>query len=47
MLYLNTTDLKNLLIRGAVRDEDRTYPNPVYGYGVLEVYQALSRLRGN
>lgn len=47
MLYLNTTDLKNLLIRGAVRDEDRTYPNSVYGYGMLEVYQALSRLRGN
>lgn len=47
MLYLNTTDLKNLLIRGAVRDEDRIYPNSVYGYGMLEVYQALSRLRGN
>ena len=47
MLYLNTTDLKNLLIRGAVRDENRIYPNSVYGYGMLEIYQALSRLRGN
>lgn len=47
MMYLNTTDLKNLLIRGAGRDEDRNYPSPVYGYGTLNVYDALLRLRGN
>lgn len=46
MLYLNTTELKSLLIRGAGRDEDRTYPSPVYGYGTLNVYDALLRLRG-
>ena len=45
MRYLNTTELKNLLIRGAGRDEDRVYPSPVYGYGTLNVYDALLRLR--
>ena len=33
MRYLNTTELKNLLIRGAGRDAERSYPNQVYGYG--------------
>lgn len=47
MMYLNTTDLKNLLIRGAGREEDRGYPSPVYGYGSLNVYDALLRLRGS
>ena len=46
-MYLNTVDLKNLLIRGAGRDADRNYPNPVYGYGTLNVYDALLRLRGS
>ena len=45
MRYLNTTELKNLLIRGAGRDEDRVYPSPMYGYGTLNVYDALLRLR--
>ena len=45
MRYLNTTELKNLLIRGAGRDEERAYPSPVYGYGTLNVYDALLRLR--
>lgn len=45
MMYLNSTDLSNLLIRGAVRSEGRTYPNTAYGYGLLNVYDALNRLR--
>lgn len=47
MRYLNTTELKNLLIRGAGRDAERSYPNQVYGYGTLNVYDALLRLREN
>lgn len=47
ILYLNTTDVKNLLIRGAGREAERSYPNPVYGYGTLNVYEALRRLRGS
>lgn len=45
MMYLNSTDLSNLLIRGAVRSPDRTYPSTSYGYGLLDVYNALNRLR--
>lgn len=45
LFYLNSTDLSNLLIRGAVRSPDRIYPNTVYGYGLLDVYSALDRLR--
>lgn len=45
LLFLNSTDLSNLLIRGAQRSRDRTYPNTAYGYGILDVFQALSTLR--
>ena len=43
--YLNSRDLSNLLIRGAIRDTDRIYPNTSYGYGRLDVYNALNTLR--
>ena len=45
MFYLNSTDLTNLIVRGATRSRDRTYPNTVYGFGLLDVYNALNRLR--
>ena len=43
--YLNSRDLSQLLIRGAIRDTDRIYPNTSYGYGRLDVYRALDTLR--
>jgi len=43
--WLNATHLANILMRGAVRDSDRVYPNRVYGYGLLDVYGALDALR--
>jgi hypothetical protein len=45
LMYLNSTILSNLLIRGATRSQDRTYPGTAYGYGLLDVYNALNRLR--
>lgn len=45
LLYLNSTDLSNLLIRGAFRSADRMYPSTAYGYGLLDVYNALNTLR--
>lgn len=45
MRYLNSRDLSQLLIRGAVRDADRIYPDTSYGYGKLDVYNALNTLR--
>lgn len=38
--------IKNMLIRGAGRNTDRTYPNREWGYGTLDVYQAFEVLRG-
>ena len=43
--YLNSRDLSQLLIRGAVREPERIYPNTSYGYGKLDVYNALGTLR--
>ncbi|MCC8150403.1 MAG: S8 family peptidase [Lachnospiraceae bacterium] len=45
LTYLNSTNLSNILIRGAIRNEDRTYPDRAFGYGLLDVYQALGMLR--
>lgn len=45
MIYWNSTDIANLLVRGAVRSPERTYPNPVYGYGLLDVYEAFVRMQ--
>lgn len=38
--------LKNMLIRGTRKTEDRSYPNREWGYGILDVYQAFEALRG-
>lgn len=37
-----TTDIKNLLIRGAARDPGREYPNQEWGYGRLNIYQSFT-----
>lgn len=42
---VNTTDIKNLIIRGADRRNDLTYPNPQWGYGRLNIYEALNQFR--
>ena len=43
--YLSTYEMKNLLIRGAARNQDLFYPNREWGYGALDVYEALNQLR--
>lgn len=45
MLYINSTVLSNLLIRGATRSADRSYPNTAYGYGLLNVYHSFEVIR--
>lgn len=37
--YLSLYEMKNLLIRGAMRDPELFYPNREWGYGTLDVYQ--------
>ena len=39
--YLSTYEMKNLLIRGAARNQDLFYPNREWGYGTLDVYQVF------
>ncbi len=42
---ITTAVLKNYLIRGADRKDFLTYPNEEWGYGTLNLFQTLERLR--
>ncbi len=42
---MNSVEVKNLLIRGCEREENRIYPNTEWGYGRLNVYRAFQVLR--
>ncbi len=44
--FIQTTAIENYLIRGAGRREDLVYPNREWGYGTLDLYEALLNLRG-
>ena len=44
-IFMSSADIKNMLIRGAKRADDRIYPNSSWGYGILDVYQAFENLR--
>ena len=40
--YFSGSSVRNYLRRGAVREEDRQYPNREWGYGKVNLYQHLS-----
>ena len=42
---LNSVEMRSILTRGARRTPDRSYPNPEWGYGTLDVFEALNQLR--
>ena len=42
---MNSVEVKNLLIRGAERENTMEYPNTEWGYGKLNVYRAFQVLR--
>ena len=42
---VNSVNIKNYILRGARREENRTYPNQEWGYGELDIYEALNKLR--
>lgn len=45
--YLNSAEVKNYLIRGAVRDDNLTYPNRLWGFGKLSIqgiFDSLAKL---
>ena len=44
-ITLNSAQIGAILIRGARRNAERNYPNREWGYGELDVYEALNQLR--
>lgn len=42
---MGTIEIKKFLIRGARRNPSLTYPNPIWGYGILDVYNVFNVLR--
>lgn len=44
--YLKSAEVKNYFIRGAVRDDNLTYPNPLWGFGKLSVLGVFDSLAG-
>ncbi len=42
--YLNSGEVKNYLIRGAVRDDNLTYPNRLWGFGKLSIQGVFDSL---
>ena len=44
--YLKSGEVKNYLIRGAIRDENLTYPNRLWGFGKLSIEGVFDSLAG-
>ena len=42
---LNSVEVRSILTRGARRNPERSYPNPEWGFGALDVFEALNQLR--
>ncbi len=41
----NSMVIKSYLIRGAIRQENLIYPNRIYGYGILDIFNVFDILR--
>lgn len=44
---MDSVEIRNLLVRGAKRDPNTVYPNRTWGYGIVDVYNTFSSLRGD
>ncbi len=42
--YIRSQELKNYFIRGAVRERNIEYPNPIWGYGRLDLYGTFEEM---
>ena len=42
--YIRSQELKNYFIRGAARDRNIEYPNPIWGYGRLDLYGTFEEM---
>lgn len=45
--YMSSSEVKSYLIRGAIRDPGIIYPDEMWGYGKLDVYNAFEVLRNS
>ncbi len=45
--YMDGTDVKNMLLRGARRESTRTYPNREWGFGIIDIFGTFENLSGN
>ena len=43
---MTTSDVKTILLRGAVRSPDITYPSRIWGYGILNLYSSFEKIGG-
>lgn len=43
--YMGNNEVKSILIRGAVRDNNVVYPDNVYGYGKLDLMESFIKIR--
>ncbi|NLP34669.1 MAG: S8 family peptidase [Clostridiales bacterium] len=46
-LGFDTAEVKNYMVRAARRDQDLTYPNTQWGYGILDIFNAFDILRSD
>lgn len=46
LVNMNTVELKKLMMRGARRSPELSYPNRDWGYGMLDIYNTFDSLRG-
>lgn len=44
---LSSIEIKNMLVRGAIRDPNNTYPNTNWGYGIVNIYNTFINIRGD
>lgn len=45
--FIRSQELKNYFIRGARREPSDSYPNRIWGYGRLDLYETFVKLRNN
>lgn len=43
--YIRSQELKNYFIRGAARERNIEYPNPIWGYGRLDLYGTFTAMQ--
>lgn len=43
--YVGSEDIKNYFIRGAVRENDLSYPSQLWGYGKLDIFNTFENIR--